>query len=101
MAPEHFPPSFGLAEHLYSALSLEERASCLRQAGQGWIESKVDASRAAGILDRWKSQQPFSGGDLFEERLRQDGLTEKDFLAILRRPPRTYSELITVPPDWV
>jgi len=61
----------------------------------------VDASRAAGILDRWKSQQPFSGGDLFEERLRQDGLTEKDFLAILGLPPRTYSELITVPPDWV
>ncbi len=101
MAQEDFAPAFGLTEHLYSALSLAERASYLRQAGEGWIGSKADTSRAAATLDRWKSQKPFPAGDSFEKRLRLDGLTEEDLLAILGLPPEVYSELIASPPDWV
>jgi type 2 lantibiotic biosynthesis protein LanM len=98
---ENFPPTFGLTEHLYSALSLAERVSRLRQAGKGWIGSKADTSRAAATLDRWKSQKPFPSGDFFEKRLRLDCLTEEDLLAILELPPEVYCELITAPPDWV
>jgi type 2 lantibiotic biosynthesis protein LanM len=101
MAPEHLPQASRFSDHLYSALSLAERASCLRQAGKGSIGSKVDASRTAATLDRWKSQRPFPTGDFFKKRLRQDGLTETDLLAILGLPPEAYSELITTPPDWV
>jgi type 2 lantibiotic biosynthesis protein LanM len=101
MAQEDLAPAFGLTEHLYSALSLAERASSLRQVGEGWIGSKADTSRAAATLDRWKSQKPFPTGDSFEKRLRQDGLTEQDLLAILGLPPEVYSELIASPPDWV
>jgi type 2 lantibiotic biosynthesis protein LanM len=101
MAQEDLAPAFGLTEHLYSALSLAERASYLRHAGGGWIGSKADTSLAAATLDRWKSQKPFSAGDSFEKRLRLDGLTEGDLLAILGLPPEVYSELITSTPDWV
>src|SRR5271169_5614220 len=101
MAQEAPAPAFGLTEHLYAALSLAERASYLRQAGKGWTGSKADTSRAAALLDRWKSQKPFPAGDYFEKRLRLDGLTEKDLLAILELPPEVYSEMIASPPDWV
>jgi type 2 lantibiotic biosynthesis protein LanM len=101
MAQQDLAPAFGLTEHLYSALSLAERASYLRQAGEGWMGSKADTSRAAATLDRWKSQEPFPAGDSFEKRLRLDGLAEEDLLAILGLPPEVYSELITSPPDWV
>ena len=101
MAQQALAPSFGLIEHLYSALSLAERASYLQLAGKGWIGSNADTSRAAAILDRWKSQNPFPAGDSFEKRPRLDGLTEEDLLAILGLPPEAYSELITSPPDWV
>jgi len=94
-------PRFGLTEHLYSALSLAERASYLRQAGRGWIGSRADTSHAAAALDRWKSQKPFPTGDSFEKRLRLDGLIEEDLLAILGLPPGVYSELIPSPPDWI
>ena len=50
MAQEALAPALGLTEHLYSALSLAERASCLRQADKNWIGSKTDASRAAAVL---------------------------------------------------
>jgi len=101
MAQQALAPAFGLTEHLYSALSLAERASYLRQAGEGWIGSKAETSRAAATLDRWKSQDPFPDGDYFEKRLRLDGLTKEDLLAILELPPEAYSELIASPPDWV
>src|SRR5271170_6266978 len=100
MAQEAPAPPSGLTEHLYSALSLMERASYLRQAGKGWIGSKADSGRAAAALDRWKSQVPFPGGDSFEKRIRLDGLTEEDLLAILGLPSQAYSELIMSPPDW-
>src|SRR5208283_904095 len=101
MAQEDLAPAFALTEHLYSALSLAERASYLRQAGEGWIGWKVDTSRAASVLDGWKSQRPFPDGESFEKRLRMDGLTEGDMLAILALPPEVYSRLIVSPPDWV
>jgi len=94
-------PPFGLTEHLYSALSLAEWASYLRQAGKGRIGSKADTSRAAATLNRWKSQKPFGAADSFEKRLRMEGLTEEDLLAIFGLPPEAYSELITVSPAWV
>ena len=100
MAQQALAPAFGLTEHLYSALSLAERASYLRQAGEGWIGSKADTSRAAATVDRWRSQEPFPAGDYFEKRLRLDGLTEEDLLTILGLPPEVYSELIASPPDW-
>src|SRR5262245_1899632 len=94
-------PECGLTEHLYAALSLLERASFLRQAGKDWIRSKADTSRAAAILNRWKSQKPFPSGVSFEKRLRLDGLTEEDLEGILGLPPKAFSELIVLPPDWV
>ena len=93
--------SSDLPEYLYSALSLTERASYLRQAGKGWVGWSAETSRAAATLDRWKLQKPFSIGDSFEKRLRMDGLTEEDLLAILGQPPEAYSELMVSPPDWV
>jgi len=101
MALEAPAPASGLTEHLYSALSLAERASYMRQAGEGWSGSKIDTSRAIVALDRWKSQKPFAGGDSFKERLHLDDLTEEDLLAILGLPPEAYAELIASPPDWV
>ena len=101
MAREALTPACGLTEHLYGALSLAERASYLRQTGKGRIGSKAATSRAAATLDRWKSQKPFPAGDSFEKRLRVDGLTEEDLVAILGLPPKVYSEVMTSSPDWV
>ncbi|PYR98311.1 MAG: type 2 lantipeptide synthetase LanM [Acidobacteria bacterium] len=101
MVQEDSPAPILLTPHLYFALSIAERASYLRQTGKGWIEPKVDKSRAAAILDRWKSRSRFPAGDSFEQRLRLDGLTEEELLAILGLPPEVYSELITASPDWL
>ena len=101
IVPAAFASASDLTGHLYAALTLAERASYLREAGKGWIGSKADASRAAATLDRWKSQKPFPAGDSFEKRLRLDGLTEEDLLAILGLPPEVYPELIASPLDWV
>ncbi len=101
MGQQALAPAFGLTEHLYSALSLAERASYLRQAGEGWSGSRADTSRAAATLDRWKSQKPFPAGEYFEKRLHLDDLSEEDLLAILGWPPDVYSELIISPPEWV
>src|SRR5580704_17926742 len=91
----------GLIECLFSALSVAERISCLRQASEAWIRLNSDASRAATSLDRWKSQTPFAAGASPEKRLHLDGLIEEVLLAILALPPEAYSELIASPPDWV
>src|SRR5882724_77317 len=91
----------GFSEHLYSALSLAERASYLRQDLNGQPGSDGDATRAAAAINRWKSQKPFSTGDFFAQRLRQDGLTEHDLQAILELSPDVYSQRLTEPPDWV
>jgi type 2 lantibiotic biosynthesis protein LanM len=99
MTQEALAPAFGLTEHLYSALSLAERASYLRQAGEGWSGSNADTSRAAATRDRW--EKSFLSGDSFEKRLCLDGLTKEDLLAILGLPPEVYSELNASPPDWV
>ena len=64
-----------LIEYLYSALSLAERASYLRQAPRGWCGLKSDASRAAISMDRWKSQKPLMAGVSSEVWLRLGGLT--------------------------
>jgi type 2 lantibiotic biosynthesis protein LanM len=101
MAREGFYSTCGLTEHLFGALSLVERASYLRDAGKGWIAPKTDAGHGAVTLHRWKSQEPFTTGDSFEKRLRLDGLTEEDLLAILGLPSEVYSELIRSAPDWV
>jgi type 2 lantibiotic biosynthesis protein LanM len=89
-----------LIEYLYSALSLAERASYLRQAPRGWCGLKSDASRAAISMDRWKSQKPLMAGVSSEVWLRLGGLTEEHLLAIFGLPPEVYSELIASPPDW-
>ncbi len=101
MVQENFTPAIGLTEHLYSALTLAERASFLRQAGEVRPASKPDASRAAAALYHWKSQRPFPADDYFKKRLQLDGLTEEDLLAILGLSTEVYCELIRSPPDWV
>lgn len=89
-----------LTESLFGALTFAERASYLRGAEADWITSQRNVGHADAALHRWKSQEPFTTGVTFEERLRLDGLTEEDLLAILDLPPRTYSELIGSAPDW-
>jgi Domain of unknown function (DUF4135) len=84
-----------------NALSLRKRASYLREAGIDCPVAKTDTERAPSVLHRWKSQEPFASVDsLFEERLRLDGLSEKDLLAILGLPLQVYSELSGPAPDW-
>ena len=90
-----------LADHLYSALSLTERAAYLQRATAGRDRSRVNVARAAAALERWKAQQPSPQDGFFAERLRLDALTEGDLFAILGLPPAAYSELATGPPDWV
>jgi type 2 lantibiotic biosynthesis protein LanM len=91
----------GLTRDLMNALSLRERASYLREAGIDCPVAKTDTDRAPSVLHRWKSQEPFASGDsLFEERLRLEGLSEEDLLAILGLPLQVYSELSGPAPDW-
>jgi type 2 lantibiotic biosynthesis protein LanM len=101
MAHKGFYSTRGLTEHLFDALSLTERASYLRDTRKGWIASNADAAHGAAAMHRWKSQEAFTNNDFFEERLRLDGLTEKDLLAILGLPSGFYSELTKSGPDWV
>ena len=100
MAHEDLVPASGLTPHVFSALSLSERASYLRRAATLPTTSAPDTRRAAATLARWKSREPFSAGDLFAERLRLDGLTEEDLLLILS-PPEAWSDFVETAPDWV
>lgn len=100
MAREVVSPSSGLTPQLLSALSLAERASGLRRGGRRAGSPAASGGRATATLDRWRSRAPFSTGDLFERRLRVDGLTEEGLRTILELPPEAYSELGSSPPGW-
>lgn len=89
-----------ITRHLYASLTLAERISLARQAHKRWLMQRTDTSRAADLLSRWKSQRPFMAGDLFEKRLRLDGLTEEELLAVIGLPTEAYPELLPTPPEW-
>ena len=90
-----------LTKALYAALTLAERAACLRQFGTQLVVSESRAERAASVVEQWRSQKPFGAADFFERRLRLDGLTEEDLLTIAGLPTEVYSELMPDPPDWI
>jgi type 2 lantibiotic biosynthesis protein LanM len=101
MTPTNRASAPGLAKYLYAGLTLTERISAVRQADVRWVEQQINASRAAEAIARWKSQRPFSVGDNFEKRLHLDGLTEESLFPIVGLNSAVYSELLSIPPDWV
>jgi type 2 lantibiotic biosynthesis protein LanM len=100
MTHEDTAPAPGLMPHLLSALSLSERASFLRRAATFRARPEADTRRAAATLARWKSRQPFSAGELFAERLRQDGLSEEDLLVVLG-PPEDWAGIVDTALAWL
>ncbi|WP_242342860.1 type 2 lanthipeptide synthetase LanM family protein [Anaeromyxobacter terrae] len=100
MAHEACSPASGLTPHLYSALSLGERAACLRRGAERFEGSRPVSGRGAAALERWRSREPFSADELLQRRLRLDGLSEAGLATLLGLPPDAYSDLLAAPPEW-
>lgn len=83
----------------YRALELGERA---RIPGNPVLPS--DPERASRRLERWRSQEPFSGGNLFARRLALANLEEDGFRTLLGEPDEALARRIrraAIPPAWL
>lgn len=76
------------------ALTLAERIARLRR---GAPLPPAEDPRTERRLARWRSQNPFSTGSWFAERLAVDGVSEEEFRALLARPSAPEGE---EPPRW-
>jgi type 2 lantibiotic biosynthesis protein LanM len=80
----------------YRAFTLAERARTLPQDNRRSRECAAAARR----FHEWRSQRPFCGGPLFEERLALDGLTGDGLVQLVTESPGAL-RLRTVPPEWL
>jgi hypothetical protein len=63
--------------------TLVERIILLQEDGTNELAPQDISERARKCMGRWRSQSPFASGDLFNQRLAADGLTDAMLLRIL------------------
>ena len=80
----------------YKALTLAERTR-LRRNAPG-LNPATERSRKR--LAKWKSQPAFASDTLFQQRLKQAGLTESQLLELLSEAPGAAPEVLAEPPAW-
>jgi hypothetical protein len=85
----------------FNALTLSERAALMRQSHFPKETEGEDLNRATRLLQRWRSQRPFTSGDHFVARLEADRLNESQFLQLLSAPADVIYRTSTGRPDWL
>ncbi len=80
------------------ALSIRERVDVpgASVSSDGSLSDLADRK-----LARWKSQPPFSSGDLFSLRLRSQGIDEKTLWNLLQESPESLRKRLTTDPAWL
>lgn len=85
----------------FNALTLSERAALMRLSHFPNETAGENLNRATRLLQRWRSQRPFTINDHFIARLEADRLNEGEFLQLLTTPPDVIYNNSTVRPDWL
>jgi type 2 lantibiotic biosynthesis protein LanM len=83
------------------ATTLIERILVLQEVGNNGLASQEISERAQRRMERWRSQLPFGTGDLFNQRLAADGLTEERLLCILNESEESQRARTAVAPEWL
>jgi type 2 lantibiotic biosynthesis protein LanM len=92
--------SFDSAEW-FGATTLVERIDLLQEGGNNELSFQDISERARKRMDRWRSQVPFTSGNLFNQRLAADGLTDEMLLRILNESEEPRRTRTTVVPEWL
>src|SRR6185436_9025928 len=85
----------------FNALTLSERATLMRLSHFPRETAGENFNRATRLLQRWRSQRPFTINDHFVARLESDSLNESEFLQLLSAPPEVIHRSSTVRPHWL
>jgi len=85
----------------FNALTLSERAALMRLSQFPKETAGENLNRATRLLQRWRSQRPFSIEDHFVARLESDRLDEDRFLQLLSAPVDVIHRTSTVRPAWL
>ena len=85
----------------FNALTLSERATLMRLSHFPKETAGENFNRATRLLQRWRSQRPFTINDHFVARLESEHLNESQFLQLLTAPPDVIYRNSTVRPDWL
>jgi type 2 lantibiotic biosynthesis protein LanM len=80
------------------AVPLVERVQALPAARRSGPRAGRDAERGKRRLEQWRTQEPFSSGPFFAQRLAQAGLTGEELLDLLSDSEDDPS---SEPPGWV
>jgi type 2 lantibiotic biosynthesis protein LanM len=89
-----------LSSDWYNAMTLAERFDALRQ-NLSAVQEECDPDIAQRRVRRWRDQLPFSRGSHFEQRLALEGLTERQFLAIVGTPVEVVRNRLSDRPLWL
>jgi type 2 lantibiotic biosynthesis protein LanM len=85
----------------FRAMTLVERTALLQEGGNNGSIPQELSERARKRLDRWRSQVSFGTGDLFDQRLAADGLTEEMLLHILNTSEESLRTWTAFKPEWL
>jgi lantibiotic modifying enzyme len=85
----------------FRATTLTERVALYRAGAENRVGSHEISERAKKTLARWQLVRPFNNGDLFNQRLAADGLTEEMLLLILSEPEEALKSRTTATPQWL
>ncbi|HEV8487000.1 MAG TPA: type 2 lanthipeptide synthetase LanM family protein [Blastocatellia bacterium] len=85
----------------FNALTLSERAALMRLSQFPQETAGENLNRATRLLQRWRSQRPFTIDDHFVARLETEHLNEGEFLQLLSARPDVIHRSSTVRPDWL
>ena len=82
----------------YRAATLAERIDAPPAAAR---EHPVDAEAARQALDAWRTQKPFDQDSFFAQRLELDGITEEEFLDLLKESAEAMKARFGRSPAWL
>jgi type 2 lantibiotic biosynthesis protein LanM len=97
---EHTSISSNSAEW-FRAMTLVERTALLQEGGNNGLVPQEISERARKRLDEWRSQVPFGTGDLFNQRLAADGLTQEMLVHILNESEESLRTRTAFEPEWL
>src|ERR1700749_3456505 len=86
----------------FRAINLCERIASLRaELPRKILDGESNMETTAQLLERWRSQPHFAGGEAFAKRLALDNLSEDDFLSVLGAPLEILRQRCEAAPQWM